>query len=138
MPYADLAKGRIRKKQYYRQNKDRIKANVAARRAKAAEGGKDLNREWRAKLKDQVFQMYGGWRCACCGETTPAFLQLDHINGRGTEERRSKGIGAFQIYSKIRKQGFPSGYRVLCANCNFGRHICGGICPHEQARRAES
>jgi hypothetical protein len=37
----------------------------------------------------------------------------------------------------LRKNGFPEGFQVLCANCNIGRHINGGICPHESNRKRE-
>lgn len=94
--------------------------------------------EWRAKLKDEVFSAYGGYRCACCGETQRFFLQLDHINGNGCKERKElcgKNVGSncYVIYGQLRKLGFPPGYQVLCANCNVGKHRNGGICPHAES-----
>ena len=41
-------------------------------------------------------------------------LQVDHINGGGTQER--KRIGNYAIYGKILKD--TTGYQLLCANCN--------------------
>lgn len=79
-------------------------------------------------LKAQVFEAYGGLRCACCGETQFEFLQLDHINGGGAEHRKS-GLMGSPLYTKLRREGFPPGYQVLCANCNFAKgHL--GYCPH--------
>jgi hypothetical protein len=83
--------------------------------------------------RDQVFAAYGGYKCNCCGESEPMFLSIDHIDNNGAEERRSglyagSGIG---FYMWLRKSGFPSGYQVLCMNCNTGKHKNGGVCPHQ-------
>jgi hypothetical protein len=58
---------------------------------------------------------YGRGKCAKCGDTTDEFLQIDHINGGGTEHRKQIGSG---IYRWLRKNQWPEGFRVLCANCN--------------------
>ena len=42
-----------------------------------------------AVCKEQVYEAYGGYKCACCGETEPMFLSIDHIDNNGAEERRS-------------------------------------------------
>jgi hypothetical protein len=34
----------------------------------------------------------------------------------------------------LKKRGYPPGYRVLCFNCNRGRYLNGGVCPHEIER----
>lgn len=78
-------------------------------------------------LRDAVIEGYGG-RCACCGETTREFLAIDHVDGDGRVERKTRSIQ--QIMTAIVKQGFPSDYRVLCHNCNqsLGWY---GYCPHD-------
>jgi len=102
---------------------------VAALRAAESEKSKSLHR----KCKDQVFAAYGGYKCACCGETEPMFLTIDHVHNNGNIERKAKlysgnGTGFYQY---IRKQNFPEGYQVLCMNCNTGKHRNGGVCPHQ-------
>ncbi len=84
------------------------------------------------KLRDDVFCAYGGYRCACCGEREPKFLSIDHINGGGQKHR--KVIGGGNFYTWLRKYNFPSGFQVLCHNCNLGRSLNGGICPHQTKR----
>ena len=72
-----------------------------------------------------------GARCVCCGETELAFLQIAHINNDGAKERKQakeQGLAA-NIYSRLRKQGYPAGFQVLCANCNMARAFY-GYCPH--------
>lgn len=83
--------------------------------------------------KDLVFKAYGGYVCACCGETELAFLCIDHINNDGAEHRRK--IKRRVIYRWLVANGFPPGYQVLCANCNQGKQLNGGVCPHQKACR---
>jgi hypothetical protein len=66
--------------------------------------------------------------CACCGETTPMFLAIDHVNGGGFKQREELGGGGF--YTWLRKNNYPEGFQLLCHNCNLGRQLNGGICPH--------
>jgi hypothetical protein len=88
--------------------------------------------ETRKNVRLTALQAYGGKNpaCACCGEGIPQFLNLDHINGGGGAHRRETGGGGFYVW--LRKNGYPKGFRILCYNCNLGRQINGGICPHEE------
>ena len=86
-----------------------------------------------AICRDQVFAAYGGYKCACCGESEPMFLSIDHIDNNGATERKSglyAGSG-YGFYQWLRKNKFPPGYQVLCMNCNTGKHKNGGVCPHQ-------
>lgn len=88
----------------------------------------------RMRDKHDAFIAYGGSFCACCGETEFAFLTLDHINNDGGKERRAHGRGIY-TYGNLRKRGYPPGLQVLCMNCNFGKSINGGICPHKDTKQ---
>jgi len=83
--------------------------------------------------RNAVFAAYGGYTCACCGETEPKFLSIDHINNDGGEERRSGlySSSGTAFYLWLRKNAFPPGYQVLCMNCQVGKHRNGGVCPHQ-------
>lgn len=93
------------------------------------------------RLKDDVFNAYGGYRCSCCGESEPLFLTIDHIDGKGAEHRRTitadgrnyRDATGYKTYRWLENNGFPPGFRVLCANCNHGTHRNGGICPHQRS-----
>jgi hypothetical protein len=78
------------------------------------------------KLKREVIAIYGGV-CTCCAESEIAFLTIDHINNDGAEHRRKIGK---RIYCWLKQHEFPSDFQVLCFNCNCGKRINGGICPH--------
>jgi hypothetical protein len=85
-----------------------------------------------SKVRLEALQAYGGSspQCECCGEGIFHFLALDHIDGGGHQQRKETGGGGF--YTWLRRHNYPAGFRVLCHNCNFGRQINGGICPHNQ------
>jgi hypothetical protein len=84
-----------------------------------------------ARLKLQTFAAYGG-ACECCGETTVAFLTIDHINDDGSAHRRE--LEKTTMYRWLKRHGYPKdGYRLLCFNCNCGRRVNGGVCPHKAA-----
>ena len=80
------------------------------------------------KYRKLALDHYGG-KCACCGESRFEFLSIDHINGGGTKHREEIGRGT-AMYQWLRRSGWPSGFRVLCHNCNqaigFYKH-----CPHQ-------
>jgi hypothetical protein len=79
-----------------------------------------------------ALNQYGG-ECACCGETEPVFLSIEHSDGNGAEHRRVNGLtSGHNTYLWLYRHNFPDGFEVLCHNCNHGRHINGGICPHQE------
>jgi hypothetical protein len=80
----------------------------------------------RQRVKDAVFERYGT-DCACCGETEPLFLSIDHINGGGTQERKATGR---DHYAALARGPVRGDLRILCHNCNRGRWLNGGECPH--------
>jgi len=96
----------------------------------AKRNGSVRGKRRRTELKLAVIKGYGG-ACTCCGETNPIFLTIDHVNGDGAQDRR-KGLKAGKLAVKLIQQGFPSGYQILCWNCNLGRQLNGGVCPHQE------
>lgn len=82
---------------------------------------------WRAEARSDVLDVYGR-ECACCDEGIERFLTIDHIDGNGSEHRKT--VSHAKLYNWLRNQGYPDGFQVLCSSCNAGRHINGGECPH--------
>lgn len=82
------------------------------------------------RIREDAIAHYGG-ACACCGETHPAFLAIDHIDGGGNQHRKTERIANMALW--LKRTGYPEGFRVLCHNCNQGRQINGGTCPHQGA-----
>lgn len=92
----------------------------------------EKRRAVRRRMRLEALQAYGGESpsCVCCGEATLLFLSLDHVNGGGHAQRKETGGGGFYIW--LRRHDYPAGFRVLCHNCNFGRQLNGGVCPHQE------
>lgn len=86
------------------------------------------NALYRQKLKRKVIDAYGA-SCACCSERTIGFLTIDHVNNDGKEHR--KKVFAARLYNWLQQNGFPSGFQVLCFNCNLGKAHNKGVCPHK-------
>lgn len=101
---------------YYRRSETRRLAKLA------------YSREAKKRLKAETFTAYGGAICACCGEKELGFLTLDHIHGGGKQHRLREGA---RIYNSLKRNKWPSGYQVLCMNCNWGRRLT-GTCPHKK------
>jgi len=86
----------------------------------------------RAEIRDLVYKSYGGYRCACCGETEPKFLSIDHINNDGAKHKREFRIRTGeQMYRWLVRNKFPQGFQILCMNCQWGKRNNCGICPHQ-------
>jgi hypothetical protein len=69
---------------------------------------------------------------------TNGFLTIDHIHDDGAEKRRTVEPGTgISLYRWLRKNSYPSGYQVLCFNCNQAKHIF-GRCPHQEHRRKQT
>lgn len=82
------------------------------------------------ELKLKAFEMYGGVFCKCCGIDNPVFLTIDHINNDGNIHRRQDKQANNNMYRWLAKNNYPEGFQVLCWNCNMGKQINGGVCPH--------
>ena len=72
--------------------------------------------------------------CNCCGEHEfLIFLSIDHITDR-KNVTHGKGYAGTRMYRYLRRNGYPSGYQVLCINCNSAKSDS-GICPHKRSGR---
>lgn len=94
-------------------------------RERALRGQRNCHR----KLKNAAYAAYGGFQCACCGETEEGFLSIDHVNNDGAHHR--KNVSHRKLPKWLKKNGYPEGFQILCMNCNFGKARNGGVCPHQ-------
>lgn len=87
---------------------------------------------FRVKLRADVLRAYGG-KCACCHESTPEFLEMDHVQNNGAAHRRE--IGHTRLYAWLKANEFPqAAFQILCANCNRAKFRY-GTCPHQKITR---
>jgi hypothetical protein len=91
------------------------------------------HREYAKKIKKLVFEAYGGI-CHCCGESDTRFLTIDHINNDGAKLTKNKThpSGGYGFYAWIVKNRFPDNLQILCWNCNCGKRMNNGVCPHKE------
>lgn len=102
-------------------------------RAANPDRARGWERAYRERLRVEMFEAYGH-ECACCGEREKTFLCLDHIDGVPDDQKKDgKRIGSDKTLILLRQQGWPPGYRILCANCNLAYAVL-GTCPHVEAQ----
>ena len=68
-------------------------------------------------MRLRVLRMLGA-KCARCGFKDRRALQIDHINGGGTAEKKAFGGGGRRYWKMVAERG-ASAYQILCANCNW-------------------
>jgi 5-methylcytosine-specific restriction endonuclease McrA len=87
-------------------------------------------REYNKRIKLEVITQYGG-ECRGCGEKHPDLLCIDHIYGGGVQHRKElKRKSGRSFYAWLKHEGFPSGFQLLCFNCNNAKGVIGHI-PHK-------
>lgn len=87
------------------------------------------------KMKVYAHYSDNKFECKCCGEKEMVFLSIDHIDGGGTKHRKEQKIsgGGYTLCRWIIRNGYPSGFQILCHNCNQAKHIL-GVCPHKKVK----
>lgn len=121
---------RANKRRHYEANREKIKKRVADwvganpdRRRKNA-----LSHYYR--LQDEAIRAYGGYACSWCGIDEPLVLCLDHVENNGNAHRKELGfLGGARLYKWLRDRGYPTGFQVLCMNCNHAKHRNKGVLP---------
>jgi hypothetical protein len=69
------------------------------------------------KKRKKVVELLGN-KCQRCGFTDWRTLQIDHVNGGGTKEKKSVKVTFSNYISKKILNGSKE-YQLLCANCNW-------------------
>ncbi len=125
-------------KEYYKKNKKRINEQhrqyYLRNRNKIREQNSITAMNTHRELKDIIFEHYGR-HCNCnkCPETNSKFLTIDYVNNDGNKDKTPMGNKrqSTTLYRHIVAMNFPDTYQILCMNCNFGKKINNGVCPHK-------
>jgi len=79
------------------------------------------------KIKLLILQVYSKNKLECkyCGFDNIDALTIDHIHNNGAKHRKKLKITRCGIgfYCWLKKNNFPKGYQVLCANCQLIKEI---------------
>lgn len=118
--YYEDNKERIRayQDQYYADNRDRVIAIRRKTYAKNRQQRLDGAAEYAQRVRHEAKVFLGG-KCVRCGFDDFRALQIDHIDGGGTKELRK--LGSPGVARKVLR-GEP-GYQLLCANCNWIKRV---------------
>jgi hypothetical protein len=69
------------------------------------------------RLEALSYYSQGLLKCSRCGFSDIRALCLDHTDGDGRFDREH--FRGSRLCLHLKYEGFPSGYQVLCANCNL-------------------
>jgi hypothetical protein len=78
---------------------------------------REKSRRYNKKVRIKLIDKLGG-KCVRCGFSDWRALQVDHINGGGTEERRFK-VGSLTLWLLKDIDDNRDKYQLLCSNCNW-------------------
>jgi hypothetical protein len=137
MPHADPDKRREYNTEHHRKcraARSPHERQVYLDRAKTYEKKRDHtkrrgeSKKRRDKARLDILAHYGG-KCACCGESNSAFLEIDHVNNDGKEHRKKLipagggRVAGSLFFMRLRTLGYPDDYalQVLCANCHIAK-----------------
>ncbi len=92
-------------------------------RWKGGVSNKEYLREYERKIRRSAIEALGG-KCARCGFSDKRALQIDHINGGGSKERKVLGFsGRFHLHVLRSFVAKENRYQLLCANCNWIKRV---------------
>lgn len=76
-------------------------------------------KEYLRNVRASAIEALGG-KCCLCGFEDVRALQIDHINGGGSIERKERGyVGNFHMHVLKSFLSKENKYQLLCANCNW-------------------
>jgi 5-methylcytosine-specific restriction endonuclease McrA len=85
-----------------------------------------------SKTKLKVIQFLG-MVCSCCLEQNVFKLTVDHVNNDGN--RKDLPRSGRSLYLKILSgKANREEFQLLCWNCNFSKHLGGGVCLHQRRK----
>lgn len=103
-------------KNYREINKGKIARKDSERKLLHKDFIRIIHSKYELLLKETVLKRYGNGKCQCakCGCTDINALSIDHINGGGTQHRKTVKRN---FYKYLIDNNIPDGYQVLCMNC---------------------
>ena len=111
------------RKEYCREYYKKNKKHLSEYQKKWQRGNSEYQKNHLRNLRKSVIEALGA-KCMRCGFDDTRALQIDHINGGGSQERKAKGFsGSFHrnvLRSFINKE---NKYQLLCANCNWIKRV---------------
>lgn len=120
-------------KNYYKTHKSELYEKQKIYLIKNKEKHNKSRRDLDLKRKLKVYNHYSNYniQCNCCGEKELDFLSIDHVNNDGNVHRKTMKYD--RLHRWLYKNNFPSGFQILCMNCNMSKHKDRNhICAHKR------
>ena len=106
-------KKRAQTRDYYRRNRTKVLEYQRPYQAKRLR-----------RLKLQVLGHYSpSLTCAHCGFSDVRALSIDHIQGGGGKHTKEIHASGGSFYRWLSRNNYPSGYQVLCMNCQWIKRV---------------
>ena len=84
------------------------------------ESRKAIKKQNRQRLKEEVLGHYSpNLKCQRCRFSDIRALSIDHKAGHGRSHRKKLNIEGDKFYSWLRRNNYPTGFQVLCMNCQW-------------------
>lgn len=114
-------------REWSKKNSNKRRASTRAYRQNHKDVVSRMNYDAKMRRRYKCRQRLGGV-CVCCGECHDSFLDIDHIHGGGSQER--KKYGPSRTYAEVLSMENPrEKYQLLCSNCNQSKRRL-GTCEH--------
>jgi hypothetical protein len=125
------------KREYMRGYMRKRRQDPNVRAAESAYMREYMRRKRRPTQRATLLRALGDC-CARCGFTDARALQIDHVDGGGTRERRH--LSRSRYYTRVLESVSKGGgrYQLLCANCNWIKRAERDGNPGAGARAIES
>ena len=109
-------------KEYAKRNPNKIR--IYTRKWAESELGRKHRQRESDRYKKERDALIGalGSVCTKCGFADKRALQVDHVNGGGSKERRFGGARTYGNFLKKVLSG-SNEYQLLCANCNWIKRV---------------
>jgi hypothetical protein len=125
---------------YYQKNKAKMIKRAIDWRKLHPDESKEYSRKYKRKIRLEILRHYslGEPKCSCCGETHVEFLTIDHIKGykNSPDYKKVRRRSGTEFYVWLKNNNYPTGYRILCFNCNMSLGIW-GYCPHNKNKSSQ-
>ena len=109
---------------YYKKNKEKhINQSRAWAKKKGRAYCRELQKRSTKKRTEDLYKLMGG-KCVCCGIDDSIYFSIDHVNNDGYLERKNGKAKKKLTISRYLEA--PERFQLLCANCNWAKHVNGG------------
>jgi hypothetical protein len=110
------------KREWYKKNSEKVIRKNAIYQHNNLDKKRVYAKKRRRTQRELVLKHYSGnqLKCKICNYNEDSrALCIDHIDNNGSKHRKETGGGGERTYNWLINNDYPSGFQVLCQNCNW-------------------